>query len=92
MSKHTAIVLGSHFIADGAHLRFPGSLLSGDSISRMHRAINRLATQINQHIQADADLPWVEKTGIGAVFTIRPWEHPAFRALKRDLPLTKNRR
>jgi transcriptional regulator with XRE-family HTH domain len=76
--------IGSRFVADGAHLRFLGGLLSRDSITRMHQSIDRLAAEIDEFIQADADLPLQEKTGIGAVFAIRPWEHPAFRALKRE--------
>lgn len=79
--------MGSRFVTDGAHLRFLGGLLSRDSITRMQTAIDRLAAEIDEYIQADADLPLAGKVGIGAVFAIRPWEHPAFRELKRDMPL-----
>ena len=41
------------------------------------------ASNLDEYIQADADLPLDEKLGVGAVFAIRPWELPAFRDLKR---------
>jgi transcriptional regulator with XRE-family HTH domain len=75
--------MSNRFVADGAHLRFLGGLLSPDSLIRMQAAIDRLAAEIDEHIQADADLPLDKKVGVGAVFAIRPWEHPAFSALKR---------
>jgi transcriptional regulator with XRE-family HTH domain len=76
--------LDSRFTADSEHLRFVGALMSRDSILRMHQSIERLAAEIDQYIQADADLPLSEKHGVGAVFAIRPWELPAFRKLKRS--------
>lgn len=75
--------LASSFAGRGEHLRFLGGLLSRESVLRMQRAIDELAAQLDEHMQRDLDLPLEEKFGVGAVFALRPWELPAFRALRR---------
>jgi len=76
--------LSHRFTGEGEHLRMVGGLLSQDSVRRMHRAIDRLAAEVDGFIEADADLAVGEKVGVGAVFALRPWELPAFRELKRS--------
>jgi len=73
----------SHFAQKGEHLRFIGGMLSRESVSRMHRAIDRLGAELDEYVQSDADLPTDEKLGVGAVFAIRPWEVPTFARLRR---------
>ncbi len=75
--------LSNRFVQKGEHLRFVGGMLSRDSVIRMHRAIDRLAAELDEYIQADADLPTEDKFGVGAVFALRPWEMPAFARLRR---------
>ncbi len=75
--------LASRFAADGEHLRFIGGLISRQSLTRMHQAIDRLTREFDELVQEDAGLPHAEKIGVGAVFAIRPWEVPAFTALRR---------
>ena len=81
--------LDSRFEGPGEHLRFLGGMLSRDSITRMHAAIDQLLKDLDAHIQQDANLPIDEKWGIGAIFAIRPWEFPPFRELhiKEHKPL-----
>ncbi len=76
--------LNSRFAQKGEHLRFLGGLLSRDSILRMHQSIDRLAAELDEHIQADADLPTEEKFGVGVVLALRPWEMPTFATLRRQ--------
>lgn len=75
--------LASRFAAEGEHLRFIGGLISRQSLTRMHQAIDRITRQFDELVQDDVDLPHGEKVGVGAVFAIRPWEVPAFTALRR---------
>lgn len=76
--------LSSRFTQDREHLRFVGGMLSQESVVRLHQAIDRLAADLDEFIQSDADLPMSEKRSVAAVFAVRPWEVPAFRELKRN--------
>lgn len=76
--------LNSHFAGDTDHLRFLGGRLGQESLARMGMAIDRLTREFDDLVQADAELPHDQKVGVGAVFAIRPWELPTFRALRRS--------
>lgn len=65
------------------HLRFVGGMISQDSLSRIHKAIDQVLAQLDSYIQEDADLHHEDKVGVAAVLAIRPWEIPAFRDLRR---------
>lgn len=75
--------MSSDFSEDLCHKRFLGALLSPQSLALMHRSIDQLAAKLDELIQTDAAIPLEEKVGVAAVFAIRPWEVPAFRALRR---------
>lgn len=66
------------------HLRFVGAMISHDSLSRIHKAIDQVLAQLDTYIQEDAELHHSDKIGVAAVLAIRPWEMPAFRALRRQ--------
>ena len=68
----------------GAHMRFVGGLLSNENLLRLHQEIERLTARFDECVQADRELPLDAKSGVGAVFAIRPWELPAFGALRRQ--------
>lgn len=76
--------LKSKFDQPGEHMRFAGSMLSRDSITRLHLAMDDLLTRIDELAQADADLPIAEKYGVGIVLASRPWEIPDFTAFRRN--------
>ncbi|CAM2011075.1 helix-turn-helix domain-containing protein [Acanthopleuribacter pedis] len=73
----------SDFSEAHCHKRFLGALISPQSMALMHRAIDQLAVKLDELIQADTSLPLEEKLGVAAVFAIRPWEVPSFRAMRR---------
>ncbi|MEM6572805.1 MAG: helix-turn-helix transcriptional regulator [Pseudomonadota bacterium] len=75
--------LNSRFSRDTDHLRFMGGRLSSQSLERMRQAIERLTVEFDDMVEGDASLPHGQKTGVGAVFAIRPWELPAFSSLRR---------
>lgn len=74
--------LNSRFDQPGEHMRFLGGMISRDNILRMHQSIDKLVEEMGAYILQDADLPTSEKWGVGAVFALRPWEVPDFRALR----------
>lgn len=75
--------MNNDFSDELAHKRFMGALLSGPSLVVMRRAIDQLVVKLDELIQADTVLPLEEKYGVAAMFAIRPWEVPAFRAMRR---------
>ncbi len=76
--------LKSRFSRDSDHLRFVGGRLSEASLARMHQAIDRLTVEFDELVKADSAIAHDQKKGVGAVFAIRPWELPAFSALRRS--------
>lgn len=75
--------LDHRFDGPDQYQRFMGGLMSRDSVRRMHQAMNELIRTFDDLVQADTDLDLDAKIGVGAVFALRPWEAPAFRALRR---------
>lgn len=75
--------LSSRFAGSCDHLRFVGGRLSAQSLARMAQSIDRLTVEFDDLLRADADLPFEQKMGVGAVLAIRPWELPAFSELRR---------
>jgi hypothetical protein len=66
------------------HKRFVGGLISPASLDKMHQHIDELTAKLDGYVRQDRKMGLEEKTGIAAVFAIRPWEIPAFRKLRRE--------
>lgn len=76
--------LSGGFVKPHGHVRFIGAQVSYASLRRLHQAIDKITTEIDEAIDADRELELSDKVGIGALFAIRPWEVPTLRALRRD--------
>ena len=73
----------SDFSGPGERMRFLGGMLSRENILRMHEEIDRLARRMDELMAEDYDLPMEHKLGVGAILALRPWEVPAFRAMRK---------
>ena len=73
----------SAFAAPGERLRFVAGTLSPDSITQLHREIDRLATRFDELVERDTKLPLQRRYGCSAVFAFRPMEYSMFARHRR---------
>ena len=73
----------SAFAGPGERLRFVAGTLSPDSITQLHREIDRLATRFDELVEQDTKLPLQRRYGSSAVFAFRPMEYSIFARHRR---------
>ena len=73
----------SAFAGPGERLRFVAGTLSPDSITQLHREIDRLAARFDELVERDTKLPLERRYGSSAVFAFRPMEYSMFAQHRR---------
>ncbi len=82
-------LLDSGFHGDHEHRLFLFGTLSPASQEVFARRLETLAREFAEHHKADNKLPIGERSNVGVVLAMRPWEFKAFRELRKKA--TKNR-
>jgi len=75
--------LATRFNDAGERMHFVGGMLSRSSIHKLHEAMEALARQFDDMVEADLTLPVEERYGVSLFAAVRPWEFSEFTRLRR---------
>jgi len=74
----------SDFGAEEEDLKFVAGAMTGASIGKFKRALDRAAAEFDEVVRQDAAAQPEERRTCGAVLAIRPWEPAVFSRLRRS--------